>query len=193
MGKVKYLHRVENLFKRSPVVNFNSIVRIVGSKNYTKQILRLLIKKKKIKRICKSYYSIYEDPSLIVFCYKPSYLGLYDALSFHDLWEQETVPIVITCVKARQGIRKVLGSNVIIKRIKPKYVFGFDYYKNNSFYLPYSDIEKTLIDFFYFKEKLDKEILRKLIKKADKKKLKSYLKVYPKRIRENILSRINNI
>ena len=190
MGKEKYLREIEDFFKKNLVVSSTSLKTIIKNKNkkskfYVKQLIRNLIKKDKIKRLTKGCYTIYEDPSLIVFCLKPAYLGLQDALSFHNLWEQETIPILITTRKVRQGLRNILNTNVLIRRINKKYFFGFDYYKD-KFYLPYSDIEKTFVDTIYFKEKLDKETLKYLIKKINKKKLDSYLKVYPKRIRKTI-------
>jgi len=191
MGREKYLREIENLFKKSPVVDFSSIERLIKNKNkvkqYTKQLTRNLIKKGKIKRLTKGFYTCYDEASLGVFCFKPAYLGLQNALSFHDLWEQETIPIVITTRKIRQGIRKTLGNgNILIRRIDKKYMFGFGYYKEGEFYFPYSDIEKTLIDMLYFKEHMDLEVLDEIKIRIDKKKLKGYLKKYPKRFRERV-------
>jgi|SRR3989344_720014 len=190
MGKQKYLSSVNSLFKKSSVVSFNSIERIVkNKKNYTKQLIRNLIKQGKIKKLAKGYYTSHNEISLIVFCFKPAYLGLQDALSYHNLWEQETIPVIITSKKARQGIRNILGVNVLIRRINRKYLFGFEYYKNGDFYFPYSDIEKTFIDMIYFRQPLDKEVVLEFKKKMDKKKLKLYLKKYPKKF----IKKIDNI
>ncbi len=192
MGKIKYLRDIENLFKKSPVVNSDSLKIIIRNKNkkiksYLKQLIRNLILKGKIKRLAKGYYTIFDDPILIVFCIKPSYLGLQNALSFHNFWEQETIPILITTRKVRQGLRKIFGINVLIRRINKKYFFGFNYYNENDFYLPYSDIEKTLIDLVYFKEKLNKETLENIRKNIDGEKLNYYLKFYPKKFRNLVL------
>ena len=50
MGKKKYLNKIRDLFEKSPVVTFDSIKRIVKDKKnvkqYTKQIIRNLIKLK---------------------------------------------------------------------------------------------------------------------------------------------------
>lgn len=190
MGKEKYQKKIEELFKKSFVVNIDSIKRIIRKtkniKQYTKQLIRNLVLKGKIKRLTKGYYTIHDDPSLGVFCFKPSYLGLQDAISFHNLWEQETTPIIITTRKIRPGIRKIIGMNVLIRRIDKKYFFGFDHFPQGNFYLPYSDIEKTFIDMVYFKEKLSKEAIKNLRKKINRKKLDSYLKIYPKRFRKRI-------
>ncbi len=67
-------------------------------------------------------------------------------MSFHNLWEQETCPVIITTREVRTGIRKVFSSNVLLRRISKKYLFNYDYYKYGDFVLPVSDIEKIFID-----------------------------------------------
>jgi len=198
MGKEKYQRKIQEIFKKSPVVSLDSIKRIVNEKKeikqYTKQLIRNLLLCGKIKRLSKGFYTSREDPSLIVFCFKQSYLGLQDALSKHGLWEQETIPVVISSDKIRPGIRNINGSNVLIKRIDKKYFFGIEYKKEEDIYLPYSDIEKTLIDMVYFRQKISKEALHNLKKLVNKKKLTSYLNKYkyPKRIRSVVLGLIEN-
>ncbi len=190
MGKKKYLIDIEKLFIKSPVVSYDSIERIVKNKKKVKQYVKLLVsnllKQGKIKRLAKGCYTNKDEISLAVFCFEPSYLGLQDALSSHDLWEQETIPIIITSSKARQGIRKIWGANVMIKRINKKYLFGVEYLKQGDFYLPYSDIEKTFIDMVYFKQPIDDEVINEFRKKINKKKLKDYLKRYPERFRKKV-------
>jgi predicted transcriptional regulator of viral defense system len=181
------------LFKKTPVLNFASIERIINKKQYPKQLIRNLILKDKIKQLTKGYYTLTEDPVLIVFCLKPSYLGLQNALSYHNLWEQETIPIIITTRKIRQGMRNVFNFNVLIRRINKKYLFGFDYYKQGDLYLPYSDIEKTFIDMIYFNENLSKEVIKNTLKKTNVKKLNSYLKAYPKKFQKKVLKVINQL
>src|SRR3989338_9917261 len=190
MGKEKYQKEIRNLFEKSPVVDANSISRIIkNKKQYDKQLIRNLILKGKIKKLTKGCYTMHDDPSLAVFCFN-GYLGLQDSLSFHNLWEQETIPVIITPRKVRQGMRKILGMNVLIKRIDKKYFFGFDYYQQGKFYIPCSDIEKTFIDMIYFKEKLNKDLLKNFKKKIKKKKKKEYLKKYPKKIKTKILNNL---
>lgn len=191
MGKEKYQKKIEELFKRSPVVSFNSIERIVKNqkniKQYSKQLVRNLLLKGKIKPLAKGYYTLYDEPSLNIFCFEPAYLGLQDALSTHNLWEQETIPIIITSKKIRPGLRKTKLGNILIKRIDKKYLFGIEYKQIGDFYLPYSDIEKTFIDLIYFNKSIDKGILGNLKKVIDLKKLKSYLQKYSKRFKEKVL------
>lgn len=194
MGKKKYLDEIEDFFKKSPIVDYGSIERIVRNKKnvkqYVKIIVRNLLKQGKIKRLTKGYYTNQNEVSLAVFCFKPSYLGLQDAMSFHNLWEQETIPIIITTNKIRQGIRKILGVNVLLRKINKKYIFGFEYYKEGDFYIPYSDIEKTFIDMIYYRQPLDEENILEFKKKINKKKLKAYLKKYPTRFRNKVMLKL---
>ncbi len=191
MGKEKYQKYVESLFKRSAVVNASSVSRILRSRKkvrqYQKQLIRNLLLKGKIKKLSKGFYTTHNEPSLAVFCFKPAYLGLQDALSFHELWEQETIPVIITSRKVRQGIRKALDVNILVRRIDKKYMFGFDYCKEGDFYLPYSDIEKTFIDMVYFNEKFSEEAIKNILRKLDRKKLRLYLKIYPKKFRKKVI------
>ena len=192
MGKQKYLSRVMSLFKESPVVSFNSIKLIVKNKKnvrqYTKQLVRNMIKQGKIKRLTRGFYTSRDEISLLVFCFKPSYLGLQDALSIHNLWEQETIPVIISTRKIRPGIRKIFGANMLIRRIDKEYFFGYDYVKQGDFYLPVSDVEKTFIDMVYFRQPLDKEVINEIKRSIDVKKLNLYLKKYPKKFSKRVLS-----
>ena len=190
MGKIKYIDDIRKFFKKSPVVDIGSLKRFITKKNkdYIYLVINNLLRKEEIKRITKGYYTIHEDPSLIVFCFKPSYLGLQNAMSFHNLWEQETVPIILTARNVRSGRREVFGANVIIRKIDKKYLFGFEYYKDGDFYFPYSDIEKTFIDMVYFRQPLDAEVIKNFREKIDRKKLAEYLKKYPERFRKKVIS-----
>ena len=194
MGKVKYIKHIREFFKETPIVTIDSLKKFIpkNNKDYIYLVINKLLNKGEIKKITKGFYTIHQDPSLIVFCFKPSYLGLQDALSIHNLWEQETNPIVITSKKVRQGLRKVFENNVVVKRIKGKYLFGFEYIKQGDFYYPYSDIEKTFIDMVYFKQKLTEDTIKNILKKINKKKLSSYIRMYPKKTRERITMLVAN-
>ncbi len=199
MGKEKYLSNIMQLFKKSAVVDFASINKIVKynkkRNQYAKQIIRNLIKQGKIKRIGKGVYTSLDELPLVVFSFSSAYLGLQNALSFHNLWEQETIPVIVTSNNVRKGIRKVMGFNVLIRRLDKKYMFGYEYYKypleDRDIYLPYSDIEKTFIDMIYFRQPLDKETIIEFRKRIDKKKLKSYLRAYPKKMQKKIAKEYN--
>jgi len=111
---------------------------------------------------------------------------LQEALSLRNLWEQETNPVIVTPRKVRPGLRQIMGSNVLVRRIDRAMFFGFDLIKYYDLWLPVSDAEKTLIDFIYFKEHLPKPAFEELMARIDKKKLDSYLKKCNPRTRKQV-------
>ena len=186
MGKIIHINKIREFIKSVPVFRVRDIELLVGNRNYAHLILHKLAKKGEIKRVVKGWYSLHDDPIVSVFCFKPAYVGLQEALSLHNLWEQETNVVIITTKKVRVGIREILGNNVILRTIEPKYFFGFDLIKYENFFVPVSDIEKTLIDFVYFKESLARETLREIIKRMNKQKLIEYLKKYPSKFKQKV-------
>lgn len=192
MGKQKYQREIEQFISSGSVVSYASIKRIVTSrkkvKQYVKQLIRNLVRKGTLRPLLKGYYTARDDASLAVFCIQPAYFGLQDALSYHNLWEQETIPIIITTRKVRTGIRKVLGSNVLIRHFDKKYYFGTEYCLSNTIALPYSDVEKTFIDMVHFKQKISPEVLKEFRKRMNQKKLKQYLQHYPEKVKKKVLA-----
>jgi len=191
MGKEKYLNEVMEFFKKTPVVSTRDIRLIINKnitrKNYTHLLVHNLIKSGRVKKVVKGFYTIHDDSTVAVFCFKPAYIGLQDALSLHNLWDQESNAVIITAKKVRSGVRRILDSNVVVHRINPRYFFGSELIKYGNFYVSVSDVEKTLIDFVYFKEPLDKEVLKEIKRRVEKEKINKYLKHYPKRIKKNVL------
>lgn len=195
MGKQIHLKKIEELFEKSPVVDFKSVERIVGKtrkSSYAKLLISNMIKKGKIKKIGKGLYTYHNESSLAVFSFKPAYLGLQSVLSYYGLWEQETIPVILTTKKVRTGIRDIIGTNILVRRIDKKYFFGFDFVKDGEFYIPYSDLEKTFIDMIVFNQKIDEETLKNIKKRIDLKKLRIYLSRYPKGIQERVEKVIEN-
>jgi predicted transcriptional regulator of viral defense system len=183
----KYIDRVREYLRRTPVANMSSISALLPSRNYAHTVVSYLLRRGEMRKITKGYYTVHEDPSLLVYCMRPAYLGLQDAMSFHDLWEQETNPIIITARKVRTGVREVLGQNVWVRRISPEYFFGYEHLPSGEFLLPVSDVEKTLIDMVYFGE-LRADMVEGFRGRIDRKRLETYLKRYEKKFRERVLS-----
>jgi len=196
MGKHKHIDAINLLFEKSPVVDFRTIERIVESKGkngraksgYAKLLVTNLLRQGKIKKLAKGCYTKHDDNSLAVFCFKSAYLGLQSALSAHNLWEQETIPIIITAKKVRSGMRQVMSGNVLVRRTGNERIFGYELIQEGAFYLPYSDIEKTLIDMVSFKQRIDPKTLKRINRRIDPRKLKDYLGKYPRRIRDKVMT-----
>jgi predicted transcriptional regulator of viral defense system len=193
MGKQIHLEKIEKLFDKSPVLDFKSIQRVVGTGkkgNYAKLLIFNLLKKGKLKKVGKGFYTKHSESTLSVFALKPSYLGLQCALSFHGVWEQETIPIILTTKKVRRGVRKIMDSNVLVRNIDKKYFFGFDLIRDGSFYLPYSDLEKTFIDMVVFNQEMSEDLVKIIKRRIDKNKLKNYLGKYSLAIKKRVEERV---
>jgi len=150
-----------------------------ASQAYIKFFLKYLLRKGKIERVTKGVYSFSKDAELYGFGFQPFYYGLQHALTLLDIWSEQTAPVVITTRNVKTGMRTIGNSKIFIRRITPKYFFGFSsILYNNHYYLPVSDPEKTLIDFVYFRRTLSGQTYSEIIKKIDKEKLRYYLKNY---------------
>ncbi len=156
------------------------------SKDYLRVFIHNLLKKGKIKRITKGVYTFMDEVEVVGFAFSPFYYGLQEALSLRNLWEQETNPIVITPRKVRSGLRVFQGRNFLVKKINRKMFFGFEMIKYYDFWIPVSDIEKTLIDFVYFRQPLSKEVVTEMKKKIRPKIMKQYLVRCPKYLSKRV-------
>jgi predicted transcriptional regulator of viral defense system len=146
-----------------------------------------LTKKGEIKKITRGAYTFKEEIEVVGFAFSPFYYGLQEALSLRNLWEQEVNPVVITPRKIRQGVRKFLGNNYLIKRVNRSMFFGFEMIKYYEFWIPVSDVEKTLIDFVYFKQALPKETIEEIKQQIRDEILFGYLKRVPKWVKKRVL------
>jgi predicted transcriptional regulator of viral defense system len=178
--------KVRDFLRRTPVADIRSISMLTRSENYAWVLMNYLVRKGEARRIMRGYYTVHEDPSLLVYCLQPAYLGLQDAMSFHNLWEQETVPVVVTCRRVRTGIRRVMGSNAVVRRISRKYFFGYQFYPAGEFSLPVSDVEKTFVDMVYFGE-MRSELVGRFRPRLNLPSLREYLERYPPTFREKVL------
>ena len=176
---MKYIAAVRENFAGQPVFSGRSLFLFLSKKGisraYAKHLVHNLLKKKELLRVAKGFYSFQRDPAVSGFAFSPFYYGLQEALSLRNLWEQETNPVIITAKKARQGMRRILQSNFVVRRIDKKMFFGFEMINHFGIWVPVSDIEKTLIDFVYFNEKIPPEALKEIKKRLDKRILKGHL------------------
>lgn len=189
---MKYLKKFKEHFSKWPAFTSRDALLFLSelgaSKAYSYLLLINLVKKGEIRKLKKGVYTFGNDPTLASFAFSPSYHGLQDALSLLDLWDQETNTIIITPLKVRGGIRKILGGKVFIRKINRKMFFGFNSVKYFDYWIQVSDVEKTLIDFVYFKVPLQPIVLEEMGKRIEKKKLGGYLKKCSARVKKGVLS-----
>ncbi|MGC8831817.1 MAG: type IV toxin-antitoxin system AbiEi family antitoxin domain-containing protein [Thermoproteota archaeon] len=190
MGRIIYIDKLREFFKTTPVFRAGDVEVLTGSREYTHLILHKLSERGEVKRIVKGWYSLREDPLVAVFCFKPAYIGLQEALSLHDLWEQETNVIIVSTRRVRTGVRKIFDSNVVIHRISEEYFFGFEYLNYGEFFIPVSDVEKTLIDLVYFNEVPSEEVLNEIRTRIDRRRLNAYLRSFKPKLRQRVLKLI---
>lgn len=193
---MKYLGKFKKHFSNRAIFTIRDaklfLSEMGASKEYSYLIITNMLKKNQIKKIKRGVYTFGNDPMLANFAYSPAYHGLQDALSLLDLWDQETNTVILTPLKVRSGVKNMLGGNVIIRRISRNMFFGFDTIRYFDYWIPVSDIEKTFIDFIYFKEPLSLEVIGKMKKRIDKKKLNNYLKRCSPRLKKKVLKIYKN-
>ncbi len=187
---MRYMDEVRRKFRNSPAFTITDLKVLLKGRGISIGYLSLLVHnlraKGEIKRISKGVYTYREDIEVAGFAFRPFYYGLQEALSLRNLWEQETNPVVITPRKVRPGVRVFAGGNFIVKRIARGMFFGFEMLKYMDFWVPVSDVEKTLIDFAYFKEPLGTEAMAEIKSQLDRKKLADYLKRCPQWVKKRI-------
>jgi predicted transcriptional regulator of viral defense system len=189
---MKYQKIFKERFREYPTFTIKDasvLLESLGStKAYVNTLIHNLIKSGEIKKITKGSYTFHDDVVVIGFGFSPFYYGLQDALSWHNIWEQEVNPVIITPRKVRSGVRAFLGRNYLIRRIERRMFFGFDSMRRDPFWIPVSNPEKTLIDFIYFKEDIPRAALDELLSIIRKDVLEEYLKRIPSFVAHHVMS-----
>ncbi|MFH1520772.1 MAG: hypothetical protein ABID61_03945 [Candidatus Micrarchaeota archaeon] len=186
--------KVKIEFGKRSTFTINDLRRVLGrniNDGYIYLLVHNLLASGEMKRIAKGVYTFKDELELVGFGFAPFYYGLQEALSLRNMWEQETIPIILTTKKVRPGSRKFSGNNYLIRHINRKMFFGFEMIKYHDFWIPVSDMEKTLIDFIYFKEPIQDEVLVEM--KIRKDVLEQYLKRCPTWVKIRTNSRLNNL
>ncbi len=188
MGKIRHLDEVKRFAEATPVFRLKDIEMIVGDRSYAAVLLHRMEKRRQLVRVTKGWYSRYDDPAVAVFSFKPAYLGLQNALSVRNMWEQETNVVIVSTRRIRTGLRRMTNANVVLHRIEQRYFFGYEFVRQGDYYVPVSDLEKTLIDLVYFGEFPGREELREALGRVNKEKIARYLREYPERFRNRVMS-----
>jgi hypothetical protein len=181
---MKYIKRLRERFGRPDFPVFKvSDVKIAFRKEgissgYIHLMLHNLLKGNEVTRITRSEYTFHSDAAVVGFAFEPFYYGLENALSIMRISEQGTNFIVLTVRNVRAGVRSFKGRNYRIQRIQKQHMFGYRLFKYGEFWIPVSDLEKTIIDMIYFKDHIRKELWPVLLKRLDKRKIEKYLENY---------------
>lgn len=190
MGRAVHLDEARRFARSTPAFKARDMELLVKDRGYALLMLHNLAKRGELKRIERGWYSVHDDPVVSVFALKPAYIGLQEALSLRDLWEQETNVVIVTAGRSKPGVRTFMESSVVVHRIDPDRFFGFDYLRYGDFYVPVSDVEKTLIDLVYFGETPADDVLGNIAEKVNRATLREYLVRYPGSFGRRVMSLI---
>jgi len=120
-------------------------------------------KKGYIKKVIKGYYifSDLEVNELTLFVianriFDPSYVSLEMALSYHNLIPESVFAVTSVTSRKTFSFNSPLA-RFTYRKIKPELMFGYKLvnYKNQNFKI--AEIEKAILDYFYFNPHLEKE------------------------------------
>ena len=190
---MKYMKQFTEEFSRKPAFVIDEVKSFLHRRNasdgYYKLLVQNLLKSNRIHKITRGAYSFYDEVQYAGFAFQPFYYGLEDALSLRGLWEQETNPVIVTPRKVRTGVRQFESRNYIVRHIKRDMFFGYSLLLYDQFYIPVSDIEKTLIDIVYFGIRVPDETLVTIIRRLNRDTFNTYLAEIP----ENLSKRIRKV
>ena len=181
---MKFMKQFTEEFSNKPAFGIEEVKAFLkrrsASEGYHKLLIQNMLKSGRIYKITKGAYTFYDEVQYAGFAFPPFYYGLEDALSLRGLWEQETNPVIITPRKVRNGIRQFDSRNYLVRRIDRKMFFGYTMLEYGQFYIPVSDIEKTLIDLVYFNVRVPDEVISAMIENLNQETFSSYLTEVPK-------------
>jgi hypothetical protein len=160
---------------------------------YSKVFLHNMVTSGKLHRIKKGIFTFSRNEALYGFAYRPFYYGMEFALSIRKLWTQQANPVIMTLTKANAGVRNILGTNVIIRRIAENAFFGFEYLNYMDLFIPVSRPEKIFLDFIYYGVNLDRETLINLVNIIQPDVLKEYARKLGERYSVSALRKFYNL
>lgn len=151
--------------------------------------LSRMAKRKRIYSITKGVYSPEKRDEVAGFAFTPFYYGGMAALMIRDMIDDQVKMEIMTTRRVKTSFVAVFGgdSAVVVHHIPRKYYFGFEDLKYGDITVPVSDLEKTLIDLFYYRERLSLQDYAGILKGIRKDVLERYLKHYDKHTKVSVM------
>lgn len=141
--------------------------RLGASGEYSRLLLHNLVVGRRLTRIKKGFYTFSWNEAVTGFAFRPFYYGMEYALSIRKIWTQQTNPVIITTSKANAGVRDVMNTRAVVRRINPNAFFGFEYLNYSGLFVPVSTPEKILLDFIYYELDVDDGTCRSLARASN--------------------------
>ena len=105
-----------------------------------------------------------------------------------DMIDDQVRMEIMTTRRVKKSLVDVYsgGSMVVVHHLPKKYYFGFNDMRYGNITVPVSDPEKTLIDLFYYKERLSLQDYAEVLKSIKIGTLRKYLRSYDKRTKKRV-------
>lgn len=150
------------------------LARLDVKEGYEKLLLHNMVRNGELFRLKKGVYTFTKNEEIAGYAFRPFYYGMEFALTLRKIWTQQSDPVIITRSKANPGVRIVLGTKVTVRRINKNAFFGFEYINYSGLFLPVSAPEKIILDFLYFKFRIDEGTIEAIIKQSNVNLLERY-------------------
>lgn len=179
-----------NKFRNNILISLNDI-----KKEFPKFYKHRLVEWQKqgyIKKIIRGFYilsdlKINEQISCYIAnkIYEPSYISLETALRYYNIIPEQTFSVTsIATLKTKKF--KTSADIFSYKNINPQLFFGYEFITYNNVVFKLADLEKTILDYFYFHRhiKTEKDFIElrfnlEILKQdLDKNKINRYLLKY---------------
>ena len=154
--------------------------------------LSRMVKEGRAHAVMKGVFSLEKKDEVVGFAFTPFYYGGLAALMIRDIIDDQVKMEIMTTRRVRKSFLDVYdgSSKVVVHHIPRSYYFGFEDLKYGNITVPVSNPEKTLIDLFYYKEKLSVQNYAGLLKIIRKGVLREYLKRYDKHTRTAVMKSV---
>jgi predicted transcriptional regulator of viral defense system len=130
-------------FAKMPVFSLADLNQIIQNRGYAKKFLKRMVEQKKIFKIKRGVYTLYDDPFLVsTFILRPSYITSISALAYHKLITQ--IPNEVFCCTSKRG--RAIEFRQKINFIHTNWFFGFSLQPYDSFKIAIATAEKAIID-----------------------------------------------
>ena len=185
---------ITDSFRNFRTFTFNDVRTVLAEKHKkisdkTIQVtLSRMAKRKRIYPIIKGVFSLERRDDIVGFAFTPFYYGGLAALMIRDMIDDQVRMEIMTTRRVKKSLVKVYNgiSMVVVHHLPKKYYFGFNDMRYGNIEVPVSDPEKTLIDLFYYKERLSLQDYAEVLKSVKIGTLRKYLKLYDKRTKKMV-------
>ncbi len=152
-----------------------------------------MVKKNRVYPITKGIFSLEKRDDFAGFAFAPFYYGGLAALMIMDMIDDQVRMEIMTTRRVKRSFISIYGGSgkVVLHHIPKKYYFGFRDVRYGDITVPVSDPEKTLIDLFYYRERLSLQDYSEILKGIRLKVLNGYLKSYNTRLKRSVLKFVN--